>query len=238
MRPLLVWKIPEIRWWEVCVFSSQKLQKSSKCQQVMSKFPKSGRLYAHRENVFSRRFASFPVSEKNLKIVLWCHVWGQFSRQRMAIISTYRQSSKRPMRPLIVWKIPEIRWWEVCDFSSQKLQKSSKCQQVVLKFPKSGRLLHVGETCFLDVSDHFLSIGTYFTSSIFRSLIMAPGLKFFSKSLPPFPFPSPTLTSHSPAFPSLPLPSLPWPPIPSRVGAWTLPSPQFSLTESLFCRFW
>jgi len=30
----------------------------------MSKFPKSGRLYAHRENVFSRRFASFPVSEK------------------------------------------------------------------------------------------------------------------------------------------------------------------------------
>ena len=61
MRPLIVWKIPEIRWWEVCDFSSQKLQKSSKCQQVMSKFPKSGRLYAHRENVFSRRFTSFPV---------------------------------------------------------------------------------------------------------------------------------------------------------------------------------
>ena len=37
------------------------MQKSSKCQQVMSKFRKSGRLYTHRENVFSRRFTSFPV---------------------------------------------------------------------------------------------------------------------------------------------------------------------------------
>jgi len=33
----------------------------------MSKFPKSGRLYAHRGNVFSRRFASFQVSEKKFE---------------------------------------------------------------------------------------------------------------------------------------------------------------------------
>jgi len=29
-------------------------KKSSKCQQIMSKFPKSGRVYARRVNVFSR----------------------------------------------------------------------------------------------------------------------------------------------------------------------------------------